>query len=301
VAPRLGHGKEHLVDVEALDKARQALRRVHPEPTDILPAQSRIGVDERHCFTVARALQGFEQLHAGRLGAVDQHLPRPFLRLRGQCNPGAPEEGRGKLPAAPDEGGGQHRIEQHHRARHAVDAREVHQQPPVEPRQADGGRRKRHPAPADEAGDQTVDVHLEERGDADAGCGAQHDEQVPARWKEQLAHPHRHGEPQRQVEQEEVVDGQDDSLLVPAEIHQPQGEAPGVRIEDRHAVKVHQHPKFPGCRLSEPARAIGLSAPDRINRSEWPVNGTIPGINRPVSEKVVRSAGGVRLQPTRRR
>ena len=39
VAPRLGHGQQHLLHVEALDEARQALRAVHLEPGHVLAAR----------------------------------------------------------------------------------------------------------------------------------------------------------------------------------------------------------------------------------------------------------------------
>ncbi len=163
----------------------------------------------------------------------------------GSAYSGTHQQPRRGLAAYPDQHRRQQRVEHHDRAGHAVDPGKVDQQCPVQGAKSNRHRRQHGAAAAHETRDDAVDAHLKEGGDSDDRRCAEHQEHRPVPRHEELAQPERHGEPQCQVEQNEVAGGQDRAFGVARELHKPAREATCPLLEPGCQEWVAHAPPFP--------------------------------------------------------
>src|SRR5262249_31377955 len=96
----------------------------------------------------------------------------------------------------------------------------------------------------DVARHQPVEAELKEGGYADEGSGRKDEEQFPGRRHIKFAESQRKGQPQAEIENDEVRDRQDGALGIAAEAYQPQGH-PAQSLSKRRIVPSRDHASSP--------------------------------------------------------
>ncbi len=217
-------GKQHLPHLVALDQPRQLVEPIDLEPAHVLSDEPRLIVDEADGAILAPPSQRFEQLDAGRPGAVDDDVSAVLLGRR--ASRAAKECDGRRLTARPQKHARENRIDHNDAARHdeagiaGADRHEDHE-PPQQNGKRDAAEDAQRTARAEKTRHKLVEPERMKYGDADGGC---REEDQPEDFPVRNVRPspaERESEPHRQRQQDEIVQNEKRALDVPRLIEQP--------------------------------------------------------------------------------